>query len=111
MQTRLCRTRTESLAAPSPRAGSRRCHGHYRLYSRWAHPTVGQPARQAQSAYATHPRVAALIAPSSADTTRITAPTCCQRVSVSQKYLTEGIKITERVANVQEDITHDGPLE
>jgi hypothetical protein len=65
---------------------SHACHNG--LYSRCAHPTVGQPARQAQSAYATHPRVAAPNAPSSADTTTITAPTCCQRVSVSQKYLT-----------------------
>src|SRR5438128_2689701 len=57
-------------------------------YSGCAHATAGKPARHAQSSYATHPWVATPIAPISADTTTITAPTCCQRVSVSPKYLT-----------------------
>jgi hypothetical protein len=58
------------------------------LYSGCAHATDGKPARHAQSSYATHPWVATPIAPISADTTIIAAPTCCQRVSVSAKYLT-----------------------
>src|SRR5215831_20126181 len=58
------------------------------LYSGCAHATDGKPARHAQSSYATHPWVATPIAPISADTTIIATPTCCQRVSVSPKYLT-----------------------
>ena len=55
-------------------------------YSRCAHPIDGKPALQAQFAYATHPWVAAPIAPMSADTAMITAQTVCRRVS--KMYLT-----------------------
>ena len=55
-------------------------------YSRCAHPIDGKPALQAQFSYATHPWVAAPIAPMSADTAMITAQTVCR--GVSKMYLT-----------------------
>jgi len=55
-------------------------------YSRCAHPIDGKPAVQAQFSYATHPWVAAPIAPMSADTAMITAQTVCRLVS--KMYLT-----------------------
>src|SRR5262249_17296719 len=50
-------------------------------YSRCAHPIDGKPAVQAQFSYATHPWVAAPIAPMSADIAMITAQTVCRLVS------------------------------